>query len=102
MSEDGKVSLYDFKVTPPKELEEVVQRIEQIFFNNGFQPPEMEGLLEQNLGPAEIVKRAYQYLIGNGSPTHVGEGIVFHKDRIEEAKGKLFEFLKTSSRNQCF
>lgn len=94
ISEDGKISLYDFKVSLNRELEEMVQKLEKIFLNAGFQPPEIEDLIEQKIGTADLIKKAYRYLLDNGTLIFVGEGLTFHKNMVENARAKLMNFLK--------
>ncbi len=94
IAEDGKISLYDFKVSLNKELEALVQKIEKIFLDARFQPPEIEVLIEQKIGTPDLIKKAYRYLLDNGTLIFVGEGIAFHKDMLESAKTKLINFLK--------
>ncbi|MGB9720366.1 MAG: selenocysteine-specific translation elongation factor [bacterium] len=94
ITEDGKVSLFDFKVSLDKELDAVVQRLENIFIDSKFQPPQIESLIEQKFGPADLVKKAYRYLLDNGTLIYTGEGVAFHKDMINEAQTKLIDFLQ--------
>ncbi|MCX7995042.1 MAG: selenocysteine-specific translation elongation factor [candidate division WOR-3 bacterium] len=93
-TEDGKVSLFDFKVRIDDELNAMVKRIERIYLDAGFQTPAMESIIEQKIGPVDLVKKAFRYLLDNKTLINVGEGVIFHKDRVEEAKNKLINFLK--------
>ncbi len=95
ITEDGKVSLYDFKITVSQEFMEMNKKLEEIFYSAGFSPPQIEDLLEKKLGSSDLVKKAYRHLIDTGVLIHIGEGIFFHKDRLLEAKEKLIQFLKT-------
>ncbi|MEO0142840.1 MAG: selenocysteine-specific translation elongation factor [candidate division WOR-3 bacterium] len=95
ISEDGKVSRYDFKFVVSGELKEMKDRLEKIFYSAGFMPPTLEELLEKNIGSADLVKKAYRHLIDTGILIHIGEGIFFHKDRFSEAREKLIQYLKT-------
>jgi len=94
ITEDGKISLYDFRIALNKELGDMVQRLKKIYLDAKFQPPEIEILLEQKIGTADMIKKAYRYLLDNGTLIFVGEGIAFHKNMIDEAKTKLINFLK--------
>ncbi|MEO0205149.1 MAG: selenocysteine-specific translation elongation factor [candidate division WOR-3 bacterium] len=94
ITEDGKVSLFDFCVSLDKELEAVVQRLEKIFIDSKFQPPQIESLMDQKIGSPDLVKKAYRYLLDNGTLIHVGEGIAFHKNMIKEAQTELVDFLQ--------
>lgn len=94
ITEDGKIGLYDFKVSLNRELEEMVQKLEKIFLNAEFQPPEIEDLIEQKIGTADLIKKAYRYLLDNGTLIFVGEGLAFHKNMVESARTKLMNFLK--------
>ncbi|MGQ9664082.1 MAG: selenocysteine-specific translation elongation factor [bacterium] len=94
ITEDGKISLYDFKVSLNSELAEMAQKIERIFLNAEFQPPEIEALIEQKIGDADLIKKVYRYLLDNGTLIFVGEGLAFHKNMVESAKTKLINFLK--------
>ncbi len=93
ISNDGKISLYDFKVALDEELGRMVKKLEKIFIDARFQPPEIEKIIEQGIGQPEIVKKAYRHLLDNGTFVNIGEGVVFHKEMIEEAKKKIINFL---------
>jgi len=94
ISEDGKISLFGFKVALDQELIKVVKILEKIFIDAKFQPPEIEKVIEQRIGQPELVKKAYRYLLDNRTLINIGEGVVFHKEMIEEAKSKLIKYLK--------
>ncbi|MEO0122493.1 MAG: selenocysteine-specific translation elongation factor [candidate division WOR-3 bacterium] len=93
ISNDGKISLYDFQVALDEELGRMVKKLENIYIDARFQPPELEKIIEQRIGPPELVKKAYRYLLDNGTLVNVGEGVVFHKEMVEEAKKKIINFL---------
>ncbi len=93
ISPDNKISLYDFKVALDEELGRMVKKLENIFIDARFQPPEIEKILEQRIGQPELVKRAYSYLLDNGTLVNIGEGVVFHKKFVEEARQKIINFL---------
>ncbi|MEO0162453.1 MAG: selenocysteine-specific translation elongation factor [candidate division WOR-3 bacterium] len=91
---DGKISLFDFQVKVDEAFAEMAKRIEKIYFEAGFQTPTIEAIIVQGIGPVELIKKAYRYLLDNKTLINVGEGVVFHKERVEEAKNKLLNFLK--------
>uniref|UniRef100_A0A7V3RH84 Selenocysteine-specific elongation factor n=1 Tax=candidate division WOR-3 bacterium TaxID=2052148 RepID=A0A7V3RH84_UNCW3 len=94
ITDDNKVSLFNFKVKLDSRLSEIITKIEKIFLDARFQTPDIESLLTKNIGEPELLKKAYRYLIDNGTLVYVGEGVVFHKDMVEEAKKKLIGFLR--------
>ncbi|MEO0094833.1 MAG: selenocysteine-specific translation elongation factor [candidate division WOR-3 bacterium] len=94
ISNDGKISLYDFKVILNGELNSLAQKLEKIYLDSKFQTPDIEALLAQRIGHPDLVRKAYRYLLDNGTLVYIGEGIVFHRDMVEEAKDKLIKFLK--------
>lgn len=94
MTEDGKISLYDFKVTVDEELSRMAKILEKIYIDARFQTPNIEEIIAQGIGRSELIKKVYRFLLDNGTLINVGEGVVFHKKMIEEAKNKLLTFLK--------
>ncbi len=94
ITDDGKISIFDFKIALDQQLAEMAAKLERIFLDALFQPPEIETLIQKHVGPADVIKKAYRYLLDNGTLIYVGEGIAFHKNMVEQAKTKLINFLK--------
>ncbi len=94
ITDDGKISIFDFKIALDQQLAEIAAKLERTFLDALFQPPEIETLIQKPVGPADVIKKAYRYLLDNGKLVYVGEGIAFHKNMIEQAKTKLINFLK--------
>ncbi|UCG91194.1 MAG: selenocysteine-specific translation elongation factor [candidate division WOR-3 bacterium] len=94
---ENKVSLFEFKVVLDKNLDEMVKKIEKVFLDAGYKPPDYNDLLALKLGPDELVKKAYRYMLDTGLLILVGESVVMHRNLVEQAREKLIEFLKQKS-----
>lgn len=91
---DNKISKFDFKVVLDKGLGEAVRKIEKIFLDAGYKTPSYETVISQGLGPENIVKKAYRYMLDKGILINVGESIVLHQKLIKQAEENLVNFLK--------
>jgi selenocysteine-specific elongation factor len=91
---ENKVSLYDFEIVLEKGLDEMVKKIEKIFKDAGYKPPDYNALLQSNVGPEQLVKKAYRYLLDSKQLINVGESIVFHKDHVKQAEDDVVQFLE--------
>ena len=96
LTDDNKMRLFDFKVVLDKNMDEIVKRLEEMFLNAEFKPPNYDAVLSQRLGDEKLVKKAYRYVLDTGILIFVGESIVIHKKMVEQAKEKLIQFLKSN------
>jgi selenocysteine-specific elongation factor len=91
---DYKVSLYDFSVKLDKQLDDIGKKINALYIDAGFKPPDLRTVIAEHLGPDKDVQKTFKYMIDSGTLVDVGESIVFHKKFVQEAQDKLIEFLK--------
>ncbi len=96
LTPDGRVSLFQYKVTVDKELESVIEKIEQLFLDSGFKPPDYKAVVTANVGPEAVVKKAHRYMLDTGILINTAEGIVMHRKYVEDARQKLIDYLKTN------
>ncbi len=96
VTDDNKMRLFDFKVVLDKNMDEIVKRLEEMFLNAEYKPPNYDDVLSQRLGDEKLVKKAYRYVLDTGILIFVGESIVMHKKMVEQAKEKLIQFLKSN------
>lgn len=96
LTDDNKMRLFDFKVILDKNMDEIVKRLEEMFLNAEYKPPNYDAVLSQKLGDEKLVKKAYRYVLDTGILIFVGESIVIHKKMVEQAKEKLIQFLKSN------
>jgi selenocysteine-specific elongation factor len=94
LTPDGKVNLFQHTVTVDKNLEDTIQKIEQLYLNTGFKPPDYKSVLAANIGPDAMVKKAHRYMLDTGLLINVGEGVVMHRKYVEEAEQKIIDYLK--------
>lgn len=94
LSPDGKVNLYEHKVTVDKDLELTIKKLERLFLDAGFKPPDFKSLLAKNIDREPIVKKAHRYMLDTGMLINAGEGIVIHQKYVKEAEQKLIDYLK--------
>jgi selenocysteine-specific elongation factor len=91
---DDRISLADFKVRLDQPLNELVGKIERIFLNAGYKPPDYAELLTLRLGPEDQVKKAHRYMLDAGILIYIGESISMHRDQVVRARDILIDFLR--------
>jgi selenocysteine-specific elongation factor len=91
---ENKISLFNFKVTLDKDMDETSKRIENLYREAGFKPPAYQDIISMNLASPDEIKKAYRYLVDSKTLIDVGEGLVFHKGIVHQAKNRLVDFLK--------
>ncbi|KPL13523.1 hypothetical protein AMJ74_05115 [candidate division WOR_3 bacterium SM1_77] len=91
---DGKINLFEHKVVVDKDLEATMRKIEKLFLDSGFKPPDYKSVLARNIGPEPIVKKTYRYMLDTGMLINAGEGVVIHQKYVKEAEQKLIDYLK--------
>ncbi|UCC11293.1 MAG: selenocysteine-specific translation elongation factor [candidate division WOR-3 bacterium] len=91
---DNKVSLFNFTVKLDKQLDDIGKKINDLFVDARFKPPDLQTVLAQHLGLERDVQKAYKYLIESGTLIDVGESVVFHKKFVEDAQNNIIAFLK--------
>jgi selenocysteine-specific elongation factor len=94
LSSDGKVNIYEHKVTVDKDLEATIKKIEKLFVEAGFKPPDYKSLLARNIDRESVVKKAHRYMLDTGMLINAGEGVVIHQKYVKEAEEKLIDYLK--------
>jgi selenocysteine-specific elongation factor len=97
LTTDGKVNLFEHTVVVDKDLETAIKKIEQVFLDTGYKPPNHSAILTKNLGPEKIVKKAHRYMLDTGVLVNAGEGVVLHKKYVKEAEQKLIDYLKKNN-----
>ncbi len=93
---DNKISLFDFKIILDKDLDAIVKKIEKMFLDAGYTPPDYNTIINQKFGPENVVKKAYRYMLDTGVLVSVGESIVLHNKCVKEAEEKLVHFLQNN------
>ena len=97
ITDDNKMSLFDFKVVLDENMDAIVKRLEKMFRDAEYKPPDYNTILNQRFGDEKQVKKAYQYMLDTGILISLGESIVMHKKMVEQAKEKLIQFLKNNN-----
>jgi selenocysteine-specific elongation factor len=96
LTPDGKINLFEHKVVVDKDLDATIKKIEQLFTDGGYKPPSYQDMIDRNLGPENVVKKAYRYMLDTGLLVNAGEGIVLHQKHVKAAEQKLIEYLKAN------
>jgi len=96
-STGDKISLFDFGIILDKDLDAIVRKIEKIFLDAGYMPPNYDAVLSQRLGPENLVKKAYKYMLDSGVLINVGESVVLHQRLVKEAEKRLVRYLKNNN-----
>jgi len=91
---DGKINLSEHKVVVDKDLDATITKLERLFLDAGFKPPDYKTVLAQNIGPENMVKKAHRYMLDTGVLINAGEGVVIHEKYVKAAEEKLVDFLK--------
>jgi selenocysteine-specific elongation factor len=91
---DDRIGLAEFKVRIDSPLNEMLKKLERIFLNSGYKPPDYNELLTMRLGPEEMVKKAHRYMLDTGVLIYIGEAISMHRDLVAPAREKLIGFLR--------
>ncbi|MQY77691.1 MAG: hypothetical protein GH151_00605, partial [Bacteroidetes bacterium] len=97
ITDDNKMSLFDFKVVLDENMDAIVKRLEKMFRDAEYKPPDYNTILNQRFGDEKQVKKAYQYMLDTGILISLGESIVMHKKMVVQAKEKLIQFLKNNN-----
>lgn len=97
ITDDNKMSLFDFKVVLDENMDAIVKKLEKMFRDAEYKPPDYNTILNQRFGDEKQVKKAYQYMLDTGILISLGESIVMHKKMVEQAKEKLIQFLKNNN-----
>jgi selenocysteine-specific elongation factor len=85
----GRYSLAGLGPALTPEDQTLVSSIERIFLEKLFAPPS-QAELEPEAGVSQAaVKKGFGLLVDHGRLVHVGGGIYFHRDAVEEAKRRL-------------
>jgi len=96
-STGDKISLFDFGIILDKDLDAIVRKIEKIFLDAGYMPPNYDAILSQRLGPENLVKKAYKSMLDSGVLINVGESVVLHQRLVKEAEKRLVRYLKNNN-----
>ncbi|MBE0432532.1 selenocysteine-specific translation elongation factor [candidate division WOR-3 bacterium] len=91
---DGRVSLFAHEVVVDAELETTIKKIEQLFIDSAYKPPDYGAISAQMTAPESAMKKAYRYMLDTGVLVNVGEGVVLHERFVKEAERKLVDYLK--------
>ena len=91
---DGKVALAGHEVVVDRDLEALTQKIEQLFIDGGYMPPDYETVRARIAAAEDQLKKAYRYMLDTGTLVGVGEGVVLHQKFVKEAEQRLADFLK--------
>jgi selenocysteine-specific elongation factor len=91
---DDRIGLDEFKVRIDDRLNDTLKKIERVFLNAGYKPPDYNELLALRLGPEDMVKKAHRYMLDTGTLVYIGESISMHRDLVAQAREKLIAFLR--------
>ncbi|MCK4251241.1 SelB C-terminal domain-containing protein [candidate division WOR-3 bacterium] len=97
ITDDNKMSLFDFKVVLDENMDAIVKKLEKMFLDAQYKPPNYNTILNQGFEDEKQVKKAYQYMLDTGILISLGESIVMHKKMVVQAKEKLIQFLKNNN-----
>jgi len=91
------VALKGFQPKLENGQQEIIKRIEDIFYRNGFQPPDW-GSVSGGEGISEWQSQeVLQHFLRQGTLVKVAEGLYFHAAAIEDAKKLLTGYLEKNN-----
>ena len=90
-----RVALSGHQVVLSPEDTVVAERIESAFRRAGLDPPSVEDVLRDVGGPRGA--RLRDWLVASGRLVRIRDGRLFHGEALEQLRGKLREFSRTSS-----
>ena len=86
---NGRYSLAGHTSALSGEDAALVNSIERVFLDNLFSPPSLAELEPQAGASPAAVKKGITLLIDHGRLVHVGGGMYFHRDAVDEARRRL-------------
>ncbi len=93
--EKDKVRLAEHKIQLTPEEERVKARLEGIYRQAGFQPPDQAEALRQVGGDRKQVLALFQRLVDDGILVKITPEISMHREAYEKAKALLLDYFKT-------
>ncbi len=94
--EQDLVALQDHRVSLQAGEADVSRRLEEAFRSAGLNPPEMDQVAADMNLPRRKVDEIFFLLVKQGVLVRIKEGIVFHRDALEDLKRRLREYRGTS------
>ncbi len=88
--EDGvTITIPDLQISLKKDEQMICDRIERLLLENRFNPPSVNEIVQNIGGDKQKVSDLINFLINSRVLIKVGEGMVFHKDAIQEAEAVI-------------
>jgi selenocysteine-specific elongation factor len=91
------VALKGFQPKLEDGQQEIIKRIEDIFYKSGFQPPDWESVSGEGGFNELQSQEVLQYFLRQGTLVKVAEGLYFHSAAIEDAKKILIGHLEKNN-----
>ncbi len=91
------IRLASHRIVLAEEQEALKKKIEQAFLKAGFQPPDKDEVLSRFRDTAPLNVEIFNLLLQEGTLVKLKDGLVFHRDVLEQVKKKVVTYL---SRNQ--
>ena len=91
------IRLASHRIVLAEEQEALKKKIEQAFLKAGFQPPDKDEVLSRFRDTAPLNVEIFNLLLQEGTLVKLKDGLVFHRDVLEQVKKKVVTYL---SQNQ--
>ena len=75
-----------------------LEAVETLFRERAFQPPDAEEITQATGIPLAAVERALKLLREHGRLVWVGQGLLFHREAIDQARQRLIEHIRQEGR----
>lgn len=93
--ENNRVKLATFEVRLSKEENKLAMELETLVVNSGFHSPDLKSLHEHlSKYERQKVDKVCEMLIDSGTLLLLKDGILMHKNHIEQAKSKIIETIQ--------
>jgi selenocysteine-specific elongation factor len=92
------LALAEHRSTFRDEDAKLLDAVEALYRNQGFQPPSLEEVAKQTSAPPAKLQKILKILREHGKLVQVEEGILFHRDAIDLACEKLREHFRQEPR----
>ncbi len=93
-SEREFLRLSTHKRVLPEEAERLKKRIEAVFLEAGFTPPDPQEALARFRDHPKLSEELFELLVREGTLVRLSEKLFFHKEVLEEVKRRVLDYFK--------
>jgi len=98
VEQNGRFALPEHRHTVPDQDRELFDRIDRLFQDRPFNPPDLHELPALTGSPDARIQRVIRLLIEQDRLVQAPEGLLFHRQAVERAKALLVDHLRKEGR----